>query len=253
MIALQFRAETLLWLVIDIVPFITMIFIWKAIYAGSTELSGYSLNQVMQYYFVIALIDRLTYVHFEPYRTEQIREGKIDFYLVRPISYNKEMLISHLSSKIFSIVLFAPVIFFFLIALNALIPDFTFAFQASSLPAFAFLFAASFAIQFMIGLLIVYATFWLEGSQGLEHFKWIGVAMLSGTLMPIAFLPDWLSGLILALPLKYLYAVPISLIDGSYIMQLSDYLYASGFMAAMWLLCNYVWKSAQKQYASAGG
>lgn len=253
MISLQFRAELMLWMIIDALPLLSMIFIWKAIYAGSTEISGYSLNQVMQYYFLISIIGRLNQVHFESYRTQQVREGKIDFYLVRPISYVKEILISHIASKTFSLSLFIPVLLISLLVLKLIIPGFVFSIDLVSVPAFIFLFVASFAIQFMIGLLIVYATFWLEGSQGLEHFKWISVALLSGTLMPIVFLPDWLSSIILALPFKYLYAIPINLLDGSYTMQLFDYFYASITVLLMWLFCGFVWKSAQKQYASAGG
>lgn len=253
MTAIQFRAETFLWMLIDIIPPITMIFIWKAIYSGDNILRGYTLNQVIQYYMLVSILYRFAESHFEEYRSQQIREGKVDIYLVKPLSFPLMILISHISNKFLSAFIYAPTLLLFLAVVKSVIPDFAFSLQFSALLPFLFLFAISFLVQYMIGLWITYATFWLEGSNGLEHFKWFFVALFGGTLMPLPFLPAWLQDLIMASPFKYLYAIPIAVLDGSYAMTLFDYLYALAAAVAMWLISSFIYDKARLHYASAGG
>lgn len=250
---LQFRAETVLWLLMDLIPYVTMIFIWQAIYRGAATIQDYSLVQVMQYYVMVAMIDRLTAVHFESWRAEQIRDGKIDFHLIRPFSYLLEIYISNLASKFFAFCLFLPVLGMLVFIINFFIPGFSLPDFFANAPQFLVVLFAAHLIQFIFGLWIVLLTFWLEGSNGLEHFKWVTVALFSGSIMPVIFLPELMRQVVELLPFKYLFVVPIMLLQGQYRLVPFDYLYMTGVILGMLALTAFIWKKARLQYSSVGG
>src|SRR5690606_9292553 len=81
---------------------------------------------------------------------------------------------------------------------------------------------AALVINISISLCITLSTFWLENSFGLAHFKWIVVVIFSGSMLPPALLPSWLQTIIYALPLKYLYYVPIAVMQNQYIWAWRD-------------------------------
>lgn len=251
--SITYRSELFLWLILDSIPFIVLLFVWVAIYQGRSEISTYGLAEISQYYWIVLIINSLTSSHFESYRVQQIRDGKIDFYLIRPLSYMAEIFFVFIGNKLFYFVGSLP---FFLIVytiLSQYLDLGIFAPSPENLLIFSVLLLAGLLIEFFFGLIIVLLGFWFEYSEGLEHFKWISVSLFSGSLFPVALMPQWLATITQALPFKYMYAVPIGVVQGKLSLTLSDVVYVLMFLGGLLAISLITWHYAKKQYSSAGG
>jgi len=253
-VAMQYRSETLLWIVIDFVPFIALAFVWKSIFESGGDFGGYTLAMVLQHYLLVVLIQRLSECHFESWRSQEIRVGKIDFFLIRPYSYIQQILTEDLSGKFLAFILFLPALLTFGLFLSHLDPQVAnLTFMNSNILQFLILLIAAYIMHFCISLIIVFLTFWFEGSNGLEHFKWAAVSLFSGGIMPFNLMPGWLQTIINHLPFKYMYAVPIRLLQGVYKVTGADWLAIGFSLAFLIFTASIFWEKGRKKYASAGG
>lgn len=248
--ALYYRTELFVWSLIETLPFAILILFLVSVFAQKPEINGYDLPKLIQYYLLALIITSLTDFHFEDVRAREIREGKIDFYLARPFSYIEEILLRTFNSKIIFLVFLLPVvsIIYFLSSLHYGVAPIHF-FSLNFL-IFCGLILAAATISIFLSLWIVMATFWLEGSNGLTHFRMIGITLFSGAMIPIKLMPNWLQQIVNWLPLKYLYAIPIEVIQGTYQISPHDMLILAGTITAMLFITKIFWKNALIQYCS---
>jgi ABC-2 type transport system permease protein len=116
-----------------------------------------------------------------------------------------------------------------------------------------FLVTTTYFVQFTISSLIVASAFWLQNVDGLMHFRDISLLLFSGMMIPIAFMPPWLQSVTQLLPLKYMYAVPVNILQNKYTLQVNDVVYFICFYLVLFLLLKLVWKKGSAKYSSAGG
>jgi len=251
--SIEYRTEILVWLILDILPTLVMLMIWIGIYQGKTEIGGYKLNQMLQYYLLAMVIEGITASHFESWRIDQIIMGKIDYFLTRPLSYLAEVVLGHFGGKFFYSMVSLPVFVLLWTGVSLISPI---GLPHPNLLAvfwFMVLLILSSCINTLIALFIVLLGFWFEGAQGLEHFKWITLTLFSGIMVPISLMPIWLKNIVNFLPFKYLYAIPISVIQGIYQLTWQDVIYLFSFTGFLLLLNLITWKQAKYRYCSAGG
>lgn len=254
LISLQYRSELMLWILISFAPFVVLAFVWQSIFTSYDTINGFTLSGVLQYYLLVVVIERLTACHFEQGRSDEIRSGKIDHKLIKPYSYIFQIIVRDLSMRMLSIILFLPVLLSFFIFLTWINPDMR-QIQPTmhQLAQFPLLILVAYIIQFCTSLIIVFLTFWFEGSSGLEHFKWIIFGVLGGSTMPYDLMPEWLKKIISLLPFKYLFAVPIGVVQGTYKFTKTDLVYLSSSIILILIFCRFVWIKGKLKYASAGG
>ena len=250
---ITYRSEVVLWFFLDLLPIVVLMFVWVSVYQGTEQISGYNLSQVLQYYFLVMVINAVTSHHFEQYRVKQIREGKIDFYLTRPLTYLSELAWSAFGGKVFYILVTVALAAFSALILQAFFPITFPTISALAAVQLLALLIGGYLIEYFIALIIVLLGFWFENAEGLEHFKWIGVTLFSGQLIPISFMPEWMRTVTEALPLKFISAMPIGVVQGTATLQLTDWLYMISFVLLLWFGTFILWRSARFKYSSAGG
>lgn len=251
--SIEYRSEIFIWLILDIVPTLILLIIWSSIYQGQGVIADYNLSQILQYYMIGIIFRSFTASHFENWRVEQIRTGKIDYFLTRPLPYIMEIFLVFLGGKLFYMLVTSLVYSLLWIIVNLFLPLGFPELGILNLSFFFYLMVISFLAEFFMGLITVILGFWFEGSDGLEHFKWILVSVFSGWLIPISMSPDWLRKIILILPIKYLYAAPIGIIQNKYSMTLFDFFYSISFVLLLAVTSMSLWQKAKLRYASAGG
>jgi ABC-2 type transport system permease protein len=250
---LSFRTEIIGWIILSVFPNIVLFFIWSSVYNGNTSVRGYNLADLLQYFFLSMVISGLTGSHFENWRAKEIRDGKIDFFLTRPFVYPFEILFSDLGSRIFYCLISLPIFFISYFALSLTFSLATFTVSLMAFIQFILFMFFAYLVEFCFALFAVFLSFWFEGAEGLEHFKWISITVFSGAMIPLAFMPQWLQGFVNALPFKYMYAFPIALIQHRATMQVSDVMYMLFTLLLSFLLLRVLWSFAIKKYASSGG
>ncbi len=233
-------------------PTLLVCLVWASIFATKSVVGGFTFSQIINYYLLVNLFTNVIGSHFEEWRVHEIRQGKIDYYMIRPFSYLWELWWDHAGKKVLYIS-FALVLFFLLRTVM-----FT-TWQLEPLTLTPMIMgqvlvclAAGFLLDFFIALFIVMLGFWFEQSQGLDNFKWIIQTIFSGALLPFALMPDWLQSIVNVLPFKYMMAWPIDIIQGKQALIAADYLYLLCCLGGMYAGLMLLWRYSIKNYASSG-
>lgn len=253
MSTIEYRVELLLWIVHDLIPTVTLIFIWTQLYRESNAHGAYTLPEILQYYLLVTSIGLVTSTHFDEYRAQQVRQGKIDGFLIKPLGYFWQIAVGVAGNKSFYICLVIP-----LLAALWWIVDQTFGLPLLHLSfvqvfTFILLVFGGFLVEFLTSLLVVILSFWFEGAEGLVHFKWLSIGLFSGWIIPITLMPEWLQTISSALPFQYMYSVPISILQGKTQLSGSQAIYFAISISFLIIVSAVLWKRAMMKYASAGG
>lgn len=250
---IAFRAETWLWLILEAIPLIILLMIWQGIYAQTNILGGVQFSTVVFYYIFVFLVDMLTAAHFESWRIAEIREGRIDFYLTKPLGYLSELSIRHVGDKLMSAVLKLPLFVGFIVLIHLLfhptLPPIQIITLLQSIP----LLLGAFILQFCLSTIIVLIGFWLENAEGLDHFRWLSTSLFSGIAIPFAFMPAGLLHLAQLLPFKYLHSVPVLVLLGQQTIKAGDYLYLTVTCFVLGIITLLLWQKARLRYSAYGG
>lgn len=250
---LQFRAEIVVYSFLDIIPFFVLFFLWSAVYSNQQIINSYSFSDIVQYYIIVILVQRFSSTYFEVWRSQEIRMGKIDYFLTRPFSYINEIVSKEVGGKIVSLLFSIPILYLLYLLTINIFKLSNISLNFNNVMIFFGLIIAAYAMQIMIALWIVLLTFWFEGSSGLEHFKWIILSLFSGSTIPFEFMPNWLQTIFNYLPFKYMSYIPVRVIQGKTNFTNNDALVVISTIIFMILISKVLWTKAKYKYSSAGG
>lgn len=252
--SLSYRAEIFTQLFVRVVGFSVILYIWRAIYRlpdGSFDLAAL---QTVTYFFLLAFtINYLTASEFEGWRCRQIREGDVDLFFTRPISFPLQIFWARLGVDALRWISTAPFLVLFWWVSTAGLGESAIHVTLGTAMSFFLCLLFAYMIEFFTGLVVVFLTFWFEGAEGLQHFKWLILTFVTGFIAPAALLPSWLRQLMSWLPFQYMYAVPIQAILTGQAISVAGFAVMGAtltvFAAGLWGL----WHWAQLRYTSAGG
>jgi ABC-2 type transport system permease protein len=251
--AFEHRAELLVWAFLTVFNTAIYLCIWVALFRGEPSVLGYNLGQILHYYLIATIINGITASHFESWRGREVREGKIDHYLTKPIPYPTQVLLADIGNRLTYITIILPLCvlmylgYFFFFQIDVLST------QPIVLLQFFGLLIFGYIIEFSFAFIAVILTFWFESGEGIEHFKWIIMSIFTGYLIPVEFMPAWLRAVIEVLPLKYVYSVPIQILQGRMSLETFDVLYIFFTIGVLYFIQSFLWQKAVKRYTSAGG
>src|SRR5476649_1144166 len=85
---LIYRWNFLLRVLVSFVPLLGSVFLWNAVFAGHQAFAGYTFNSMVAYFITLILLDTLTVPNEDDFQiAEDIREGRINALLLKPIDY----------------------------------------------------------------------------------------------------------------------------------------------------------------------
>ena len=201
-----------------------------------------SLREILTYYTVVLFI-RATISHSMAevyYVFQDINEGTLDLWLIRPVSYPLMRYFRSLGS----VCLTVPAGLLFLLAV------FFGRFRVGNFLAFIFSVFLGFTLLFAVMFLLGSLTFWLKSVLTLRDIFWYVLSFFSGELLPLNLLPRGLRVLV-DNPLASVYYLPSQVLSSPSPLPilLRQLLYAGIFLA----LEGAVWKIGVKKYESQGG
>jgi ABC-2 type transport system permease protein len=250
--SLAYRTEAIIWMLVDASPLLVMVYLWRSIYTGQASIAGYDLSQMITYYVAVTLLGIVIGAHNDMEVVEQIRDGLIAPYLLKPLPHITFILLEDLGWKIMKTLLFMPVFGLTLVWLRdyLIVPSDPLVWL-SLLATLPLAYTLFFLIAYLVGL----TTFWLQEAMSLTHVKDLLVMLLGGAMVPLALFPDWLQGVAALLPFQYIYAFPV----GIYLGQVQVAAVAQGLAAqAAWIAAAYVayrlmWRAGTRRFAVVGG
>lgn len=197
---------------VNILQVIIFYYIWMAIYGENISINGISKTQMITY----IVLSRLIYINgivswgSNQWITDIIKDGQICVELLRPMDFQLLAYSKRIGVLIFSMVLYGtPAIVVFLVFLNISFPS-----DILTLLLFLISFVLAMSINFFVEFAIGLLGFYTNNGWGLQILKEGLFSFLSGALIPIILMPDWMQSVVNLLPFKDIIYTPLSIYLG---------------------------------------
>jgi ABC-2 type transport system permease protein len=231
-------------------PVIYMV-VWSAVAVQQGgAVGGYTPAGFAAYYIVWTLVRNMNIV-FTPYGWEwRIREGRLSMELLRPIHPLHGDVAYFAGWKVVVIVLWIPLAIFLSLIFK---PDL----HPTLLEGVVFFFAIwlAYLIRTMTLSLLGMITFWTTRVSAIFEMYFAAELVLSGRLVPLTLMPQWVQNLAWYFPFRWAFGFPIETLAGN----LSTSALLSGLaMQAAWIVigviaANLLWRVGIKKFSAVGG
>lgn len=236
-----------------IVQILVSWFLWKAVFAAKDvdQIGGYNFHQLIFYYLMVPLFDRLNRGYDNFVLSREIYSGALTRYLVYPVSFFSYKYAGQMARALFSILqlLLAVGIFAFVYGFpenySVTIWQLAMCFSLSWLAGLCYFFLAA-AVEMV--------AFWADSVWSLMVMLRFSIQMLGGALLPMEMYPKWAQEILFATPFPHLIATPIRLFMG----QAGSTEFVQGVVTvSLWTLvfyvaCRLMWRAGTREYSGVG-
>lgn len=246
----QYRAATYMYLVGMVAEPIIYLVVWSTIadQAGGT-VGGLTAGELAAYYIVWTLVRTMNIV-FTPYGWEErIREGELSGQLLRPLHPIHYDLAWFAGGKIPWVLFYVPIAVVLTLAFDP-----TFDVRPLEVAVFAVAVWGAYLIRTFNQTALGLVTFWTTRVGALFQLYIALELLLSGRLVPLTLMPDWVQTVAWLLPFRWTFYFPIQTLVG----DLSNEELLGGLaMQALWTvigigLFSLVWRYAIRRYTAVG-
>ncbi len=152
---LEYRSYFMFWAFVESLPFLVMFFLWTFIYADQSIVAGYDLSQMITYYFLVFVIDRLTTTYLEWNLSGRIKDGMFSQFMYRPLPHRLYYLAYSTSQRALKAIVAIPVFVIGLLIFGKYIQFVSFA----NLALFVLALPLAWILNYYISLIISYCAF----------------------------------------------------------------------------------------------
>jgi ABC-2 type transport system permease protein len=250
---LVYRWNFLLRGFFSLVRLAVVIILWGAIYAGATRIGGYTLGQTFTYFTALIALQFLIGAFNEDYQIgEEIRNGLINQFLLKPIDYYVYRFTVFLSARAVSgvLVLVPLLVIYPLMRSHLTLPGELWR-PLLLVPSLLLAALLQFTIAFCFGLI----AFWFLEIQGFVILSFAAETVLSGQIFPLDLLPPSLFHAAQLLPFYYMMYFPAAILTGR--IDLPATLHGFGIQIA-WVVSfviasRYIWMAGLRKHTAVGG
>jgi ABC-2 type transport system permease protein len=246
----QYRVANYFWMIGMLAEPVIYLVVWTTV-AGAQggELNGITTGQFAAYYIVWTLVRNMNIV-FTPYGWEwRIRQGQLSGHLLRPLHPIHYDLAYFAGWKFVVIVLWLPVAAILTLAFRPELDP-----GVLEIAVFAVAIWGAYLIRSMFLWLLGMLSFWTTRVSAVFEVFFVGELLLSGRLVPMQLMPEWVQGLAVFTPFYWTFGFPIE----SLVSDLPRGELLGGLaMQALWTaigtaLVLLVWRRAVRRYSAVG-
>jgi viologen exporter family transport system permease protein len=250
--ATQYRVESAIWFLYEIVPPLMMAAVWIAAYQDQTTVAGFSLAEMLAYTVGVMILRTLITVHLEHGIDIEIRRGDLSNHLVRPFNIWAFWFVDSIGWKMFRNALSIPVVLGCLFWFGSELGPLSVPLERLPLLLISVLLGA--VVCFFLKLCLGFTSFWTNDIIGTATLYEVVATILGGMLIPIALLPEGLQTVARLLPIQAIYSVPLSILLGKSDGPSAWYgiLLQVGWIVVLWALALVLWRAGLRQYESVG-
>ena len=208
--------------------------LWGAAFAGREQVGGFDLRQTLTYFTTILFLQFLISAFNEDYQiSEEIRQGLINQFLLKPINYFLYRLSIFAAARLVSGALSEPWRL------------------AAAVPALFLSALVQFTIAYCFGLM----TFWFLEIQGLVVLSMAVEAVLGGQIFPLDLLPPALHAVARFLPFYYQMYFPAAILTGRIgpTETAEGLALQAGWVVLLLLLAHALWVRGLRRHTAVGG
>jgi ABC-2 type transport system permease protein len=251
---LIYRWNFLLRVIVSFVPLLGSVFLWNAVFADKQAFAGYTFNSMVAYFITLILVDTLTVPNEDDFQiAEDIREGRINTLLLKPIDYRLYRFHLFAAARIvhaaFAVIPLA-------IAMIWIGHYFTEVPWLINLPLALLATIGAALIQFFFCFTLAMIAFWILDIGSVTFIIYSVEYLLGGHIFPVDAFPPWLQAICLRLPFAYETYFPAALIIGHIhgtAALLNGFLWQWAWIGFFYVLSGILWKRGLNEYTAVGG
>jgi ABC-2 type transport system permease protein len=246
----QYRAAIYMYLLGMVAEPVIYLVVWTTIAeeSGGT-VGGLTTGELAAYYIVWTLVRNMNVV-FTPFGWEwRIREGQLSGLLLRPLHPIHYDIAQFAGGKIVWVLFYLPIA----IALT-LVFDPVFGIRPLEVAVFVVALWGAYLIRTFAQSALGMITFWTTRVGAIFNLYFTLELLLSGRLVPLTLMPDWVQTVAWLFPFQWTFYFPIQTLVGEY----SNAELAAGLgMQVLWTLIGIgvfavLWRYAIRRYSAVG-
>lgn len=250
--SLEYRFNFFTQLFFSFIPFAVNILIWFSIDGYSKDKYGYTLKEIVSYYFIILIVDNIIQSNMHWQISEDIKTGQINKYLIKTMDYMAYNFFLDLPKRLVFIALgLLPVSAVGLFLRSYLLITINFKILAFFLMSLVL----GYLINFFLNFLLSEYSFYFSDVTGLFGSYSVLKNILSGKFFPLNIIPNLLFRFLMATPFQFggyfPAAILLNKLPQNEIINIT--LLGCGWVIVLYILCVLLWKSGLKKYSAFGG
>ncbi|WNQ10628.1 ABC-2 family transporter protein [Paenibacillus aurantius] len=246
-----YRLNAYMMIVSSFLGLLILISVWKALYAGKTEVNGITYENMLQFLVLNMAIQSLIRSRIGQKIGERVENGAISLDLIRPITLKGYFLADQIGENVFGF-LFSTLP---AAAAAALLWGFAVPGEPFRFPLFVISLLLGIALMNQINYLFGLLAIWLKTAFFINFITGAVISLFAGSFVPLWFYPEPLYKISLLLPFHLVSFQPIAIYLGKKTLTEAG-LIIGGQLVWMLLLLGlekWMWRRAQTHIDVFGG
>ncbi len=246
----QYRVANYFYMIGMVAEPVIYLVVWSTVArAQGGAVGGYTPGQFAAYYIVWTLVRNMNIVLTPYYWEQRIQRGRLSAELMRPVHPIHFDLAYFAGWKFAVIVMWLPIAAILTLAFQPTITP-----TLEEVAAFAVALWGGFLVRFMLLWALGMLTFWTTRVSAVFELYFTAELLLSGRLVPLSLMPDWVQQIAGWLPFKWAFQYPIETLIGQ--LSTQEILFGLG-MQALWTMCglalvSLTWRAAVRRFSAVG-
>lgn len=233
-----------------------MFYLWRAVFEsnGGGLFMGFSMTDMVVFLFLSNTTNQLTFSSVCDNIGEEIRDGSISMRLIKPVNTDLSYLFSELGTALMKmVVLLLPMLLG--LEIYRFCVTGTVMFNGVQFLLYLFSCVLAYVISFRVNLCFGFMAFYVKNLWGISILKNSVFNFLSGSLIPLAFMPEGLRLCLEYMPFASMSYTPVMIYMGKYSAEETTLRIGIQVVWALLLygLSKLVWFRAVKKLCVQGG
>jgi len=250
---LIYRWNFLLRVAVSFVPLLGSVFLWQAAFSGKQSFAGYTFESMVAYFITMILIDTATSPNEDDFQiAEDIREGRINALLLKPIDYRLYRFHLYAAARIVHSAFALAPLAIAMIWLGYYFQDLPW---LENLPLALLATVGAALIQFLFCFTLAMIAFWILDIGSVTFIIYSIEFLLGGHIFPLDAFPPWLRDICLCLPFAYETYFPAAILIGHVhgLGLVSGFAWQWAWIGFFYVLSGIFWKRGLHRYTAVGG
>jgi len=238
-------------IIMQTIIMIATAFFWKALFKSTDSMGGVSVDTMLTYTVVSSMVSVILTTNVEWRITESVQKGTIAIDMMRPVNVFKVFFAENLGNV--TALVFQNLLPIFIIGSIIIKPPVPNSLHDGVLFLISLILA--FFINWYVAVIFGMWAFKVIEMTALIQVKKHLLRLISGSMIPIWFFPEWLRNCLECLPFVYIYQMPISIYVGNYTEASlkRGLLIQVLWVVGLYLLKSYLEKRVTKSLMIQGG
>lgn len=249
--ALTYRFNTFFYRLGEMTEIIVLVLMWRTIYSYESLIRGYTLQEMITYILIGNLVNVMVRNWLPDVVAEDIKNGTLSFFLIKPISYFKYIIfreIGRISLTFFlSVAIQLLIISFFLE--DIILPSNVF-----NLIIIVIMIVLAFVMELFLSFLVGLIAFWTAEVGGIYSTISRVTKFFAGGYFPLTLLPQVFVQASFLLPFAYTFFIPAQLYLGKIDIAtgLKGIVVQIFWIAALFIIIKIAWKRGLRVFEGVG-